>query len=259
MTNSNIKVAFADDNLIVRRLLRSIVKGEEDMQLVGEADNGADIVSIIRDRKPDVVIIDIIMSKMDGIDVIRKIKVDKSVKKIPVFIAISAVGDDRITKEAFAAGAKYYILKPIEKDVLVEKIHWALAKEHERKAQEQNGTGRYSETEVNIVNLLLQLGMPVHIIGHKFMRDALTMVIEDRDSINSITKLLYPDIARKNKTTSARVERAMRHAIEVVWTKGDLVLLSDIFGRTAGNIAERPTNSEFIARLVEYMTIHSLT
>ncbi|MGN0406821.1 MAG: sporulation transcription factor Spo0A [Bacteroides sp.] len=256
MENSKIRIVCADDNISVRRVFRNIINEEDDMELVGEAMNGADLITIIKDKKPQVVILDIIMPKIDGIEVIKKIKADDSIKNKPVFIAVSAIGDDRITKEAFDAGAEYYIMKPVDRDILIERIHWALKQDNERKKKEElKRRNTYTDIEIKVVDILLKLGMPVHIIGQRFMREALIMTMNDRECVSSITKLLYPDIARKNKTTATRVERAMRHAIEVVWTKGDKEWLEEIFRRPAGDISTRPTNSEFIARMAEYISI----
>ncbi|MDD6797581.1 MAG: sporulation transcription factor Spo0A [Clostridia bacterium] len=256
MENGKIRIVCADDNISVRRIFRNIINEEADMELVGEAMNGADLITIIKDKKPQVVILDIIMPKIDGIEVIKKIKADESIKNKPVFIAVSAIGDDRITKEAFDAGAEYYIMKPVDRDILIERIHWALKQDNERKKKEElKRRNTYTDIEIKVVDILLKLGMPVHIIGQRFMREALIMTMNDRECVSSITKLLYPDIARKNKTTATRVERAMRHAIEVVWTKGDKEWLEEIFRRPAGDISTRPTNSEFIARMAEYISI----
>ncbi len=256
MENSKIRIVCADDNISVRRVFRNIINEEDDMELVGEAMNGADLITIIKDKKPQVVILDIIMPKIDGIEVIKKIKADESIKNKPVFIAVSAIGDDRITKEAFDSGAEYYIMKPVDRDILIERIHWALKQDNERKKKEElKRRNTYTDIEIKVVDILLKLGMPVHIIGQRFMREALIMTMNDRECVSSITKLLYPDIARKNKTTATRVERAMRHAIEVVWTKGDKEWLEEIFRRPAGDISTRPTNSEFIARMAEYISI----
>lgn len=256
MEGDKIKIVCADDNIAVRRVFREIINEESDMELVGEAVNGLDLLSVIKDKKPKVVILDIIMPKLDGIEVIKKVKADDNIKQKPIFIVVSAIGNDRITKEAFEAGVEYYILKPVDKDILVERIHWALAQDKERKkVEELKRINTYTDMEIKIMDILLKLGMPVHIVGQRFMREALIMTMKDRECVSSITKLLYPDIARKNKTTPARVERSMRHAIEVVWTKGDCDWLEEIFGRPAGNISTRPTNSEFIARMAEYISI----
>lgn len=256
MENSRIKIVCADDNIAVRRVFRDIINEETDMELVGEAVNGADLMTLIKSKKPDVAIIDIIMPKLDGIEVVKKINSDINIKHKPIFIAVSAIGDDRITREAFAAGVEYYIVKPIEKKVFVEKIHWALEQDREHKRVEKlKKKNAYTDIEIKVADMLLKLGMPVHIVGQRFMREALIMTMNDRECVGSITKLMYPDIARNNKTTPTRVERAMRHAIEVVWTKGDTVWLEEIFKRPAGDISTRPTNSEFIARLAEYISI----
>lgn len=256
MENDKIRVVCADDNISVRRVFRDIINAESDMELVGEAMNGYDLITLIKDKKPQIVILDIIMPKIDGIEVIKKVKADESIKNKPVFLAVSAIGDDRITREAFDAGVEYYILKPVDRNILIERIHWALNQGNERKKKEElKRNNTYTDIEIKVVDILLKLGMPVHIIGQRFMREALIMTMNDRECVSSITKLLYPDIARKNKTTATRVERAMRHAIEVVWTKGDKEWLEEIFRRPAGDISTRPTNSEFIARMAEYISI----
>lgn len=256
MENRKITIAYADDNIAIRRVYKSIFKEENDFDVVGEACDGQELISLIKEKKPQVVVLDLIMPKIDGIDVIRKIKADDDIKHKPAFLTISAVGDDKVTKEAFEAGADYYILKPIDKETLIQRIHWAVEQgEQKKRAEEIRKQNNYTGIEIKVADLLLKLGMPVHIIGQHFMREALIMTMNDRECVSSITKLLYPDIAKKFKTTPMRVERAMRHAVEVVWTKGDLKWLEEIFRRPAGDIATRPTNSEFIARMAEYMSI----
>lgn len=256
MGDKRITVAYADDNLAVRRLYKGILKEDEELEPVGEAANGLELLSLIRDKKPKVVVLDIIMPKLDGLDVIRRVQEDDGIRPKPVFIAVSAIGDDRITREAFEAGAQYYIMKPLEKDVLLQRIHWAVDwDDQKRKSEAARRRNTYTDVEITVADMLLRLGMPVHIIGQHYCREALCMAMNDRECVSSITKLLYPDVARKFRTTPARVERAMRHAIEVVWTKGDGRWLQEIFRRPAGNVATRPTNSEFIAGMAEYMAI----
>jgi two-component system response regulator (stage 0 sporulation protein A) len=222
--------------------------------LVGQADNGKDIYDIIREKKPDVVLLDIIMPKMDGLTIMEKVSNDQMIKKRPAFIVISAVGQDRITEDAFNLGANYYILKPFDNDVVLSRIKTVGGRETKRgevRMNEYKPQPQERNLELDVTNIIHEIGVPAHIKGYQYLRDAIILSVEDMEMLNSITKILYPTIAKKHQTTSSRVERAIRHAIEVAWSRGKMDTIDALFGYTVSNGKGKPTNSEFIALIAD--------
>lgn len=252
-----LKVAIADDNECMLRILGDVISNEADLNLVGKATNGEETLNIIREKEPDVVLLDIIMPKLDGLSVMERIRDDKNIKNVPTFIVVSAVGQQGITEDAFNLGANYYIMKPFDNDVLINRLrciknvsqnHFGNVRMTSNSSAELN-TNQVSDRslESNVTNIIHEIGIPAHIKGYQYLRDAILLSIKDNDIINSITKVLYPTIAKKYQTTSSRVERAIRHAIEVAWNRGNTETLNDLFGYTVSNGKGKPTNSEFIA------------
>ena len=250
-----LNVAIADDNERMLNLLGEIVESDKDLKLVGKAMDGEDIYHIIRDKEPDVVLLDLIMPKIDGISVMEMIGADKTVKKQPNFIIVTAIGQERITEDAFEKGANYYIMKPFNNRMLLDKI------KHVNRVYRPAAPDRELESsrkdlpeydlEEEVTDMIHEIGIPAHIKGYHYLRDAIIMAVEDMDVLNAITKILYPTVAKKNQTTSSRVERAIRHAIEVAWTRGKLETIDEMFGYTVSSGKGKPTNSEFIALLAD--------
>ena len=253
-----LNVAIADDNEKMVEVLGQIIEEDKDLELVGKAHNGEEICNIIREKEPDVVVLDIIMPKMDGLAVMEKFANDKSLKKIPSFIVVSAVGQERITENAFNLGADYYILKPFDNQMLLNRI------KHVRRAGERRirQIGRQPERtednpvpvrnlETDVTNIIHEIGVPAHIKGYQYLRDAIILSVNDMEMLNSITKILYPTIAKKHQTTASRVERAIRHAIEVAWSRGKMDTIDELFGYTVSTGKGKPTNSEFIALIAD--------
>ena len=249
-----LNVAIADDNERMLNLLGEIVESDKDLKLVGKARNGEDIYHIIRDKQPDVVLLDLIMPKMDGISVMEMIGADKTVKKQPNFIIVTAIGQERITEDAFEKGAAYYILKPFRNETILQRIK--SSGHAEKSVTPYTDYTVYAEPseedlETQVTELLHEIGIPAHIKGYHYLRDAIMMAVDDMDVLNAITKILYPTVAKKYQTTSSRVERAIRHAIEVAWSRGKLDTLDELFGYTVSNGKGKPTNSEFIALIAD--------
>lgn len=253
-----LNIAIADDNERMINLLESIIKEDKDLELVGQADNGKDIYNIIKEKEPDVVLLDIIMPKVDGLTVMEKINRDSTIKKHPAFIVVSAVGQDRITEDAFNLGAYYYILKPFDNDMILNRIKHLKNKSSGR-VREIRKVGTYDNKsdymeknlEVDVTNIIHEIGVPAHIKGYQYLRDSIIMSVEDMEMLNSITKILYPTIAKKHQTTPSRVERAIRHAIEVAWSRGKMDTIDELFGYTVSTGKGKPTNSEFIALIAD--------
>lgn len=210
---------------------------------------------IIKNRQPDVVLLDLIMPKMDGLTVMEQVNQDNSVNKRPYFIVITAVGQERITEDAFNKGANYYVMKPFNNEVLLDRIKSVrkMFRNYEKKNEDGRleGTARGEDLENRVTNMLHEIGIPAHIKGYHYLRDAIIMAVKDMDVLNAITKILYPTVAKKYQTTSSRVERAIRHAIEVAWSRGKLDTLDELFGYTVSTGKGKPTNSEFIALIAD--------
>jgi two-component system response regulator (stage 0 sporulation protein A) len=251
-----INVAIADDNERILDLLGEIISNDEELKLVGKANNGEDMYHLIKEKQPDVVLLDLIMPKMDGLSVMEMVSNDKGLKKHPDFIVVTAVGQERITEDAFKKGASYYIMKPFNNEMVLNRIkHANQVIRHELKPQVSPGTVIDNRPEPNlegrVTDMIHEIGIPAHIKGYHYLRDAIIMAVEDMDVLNAITKVLYPTVAKKHQTTASRVERAIRHAIEVAWSRGKLDTLDDLFGYTVSNGKGKPTNSEFIALIAD--------
>ncbi len=251
----HLSVAIADDNQRILDMLETVISMDKELNLVGKAKNGEEMCQIIKDKQPDVVLLDLIMPKMDGLTVMEQVSQDKNVSKRPYFIVVTAVGQERITEDAFNKGANYYIMKPFNNEMLLKRIKSVrkMFRYNEKKSEDTKTENavRGENLENRVTNMLHEIGIPAHIKGYHYLRDAIIMAVEDMDVLNAITKILYPTVAKKYQTTSSRVERAIRHAIEVAWSRGKLDTLDELFGYTVSTGKGKPTNSEFIALIAD--------
>ena len=274
MSSKKIEVLIADDNREFGDILCEYLSNQDDIQVVGLARDGLEAVDLILQNAPDIAILDIIMPHLDGLGVLEKIA-ESNLDKKPLFIVLSAVGQDKITQRALALGAEYYIVKPFDMDVLVNRIrqlkdntylhavstslsssistHKSDFFNTEKRPAHISNTSR--SLEVEVTNIMHEIGVPAHIKGYQYLRDAIMMVVKDLDVINSITKLLYPSIAKDYNTTPSRVERAIRHAIEVAWSRGQVEAIDALFGYTVNIGKGKPTNSEFIAMIADKLRL----
>lgn len=255
---NKLNVAIADDNEKMVEILGKMIDEDKDLELVGKAHDGEEICNIIKEKEPDVVVLDIIMPKMDGLSVMEQIANERNLKKTPAFIVVSAVGQERITEDAFSLGADYYMLKPFDNQMLLNRI------KHVRRGSERRFCGIERQVvceekavyggrnlESDVTNMIHEIGVPAHIKGYQYLRDAIILSVNDMEMLNSITKILYPTIAKKHQTTPSRVERAIRHAIEVAWGRGKMDTIDALFGYTVNMGKGKPTNSEFIAMIAD--------
>lgn len=263
----NVNVVIVDDNPMILNTLDEVISSEAGLSVIGRADNGKDAIDMIKDTQPDVVLLDLVMPQMDGITVVENIKKKTSMLKNPAFIILSAVGGEQMTEEAFQAGANYFLMKPFDKDILVNKIRRigkrpvrpvpgkVLEAPLKAATPEEAAMNREEymkeHLETDITKMLHELGIPAHIKGYQYLRDAISMVVRDREMMEAVTKILYPEIAKKNYTSSSRVERAIRHAIEVAWGRGSLEVIDELFGYTISTGKGKPTNSEYIALIAD--------
>lgn len=254
-----LNVAIADDNEKMLQLLGNIVKSDEELEVIGTAKNGEDAYKMIKEKEPDVVLLDIIMPKLDGLGVLDKVNNDHSIKKMPSFIIISAIGQERITEDAFERGACYYIMKPFNNDMVIDRIKNVRKRSLKNSQKDARTVNPYEKQEefmernleTDVTDIIHEIGVPAHIKGYQYLREAIIMSVADIEMLGSITKILYPTIAKKFQTTPSRVERAIRHAIEVAWSRGKMDTIDELFGYTIHNGKGKPTNSEFIALIAD--------
>ncbi len=266
-----IKVLVADDNNDFTMTLSTYLREEEDMEIVGVARDGNEAYAMVMDLKPDILLLDIIMPHLDGLGVLEKIATS-NMEKRPLSIILSAVGQDKITQKAIGLGAQYYIVKPFDISVLIKRMKDLknYQPEQSRSFIAREIKNQYIDIapekkkdqgnlEALVTNIIHEIGVPAHIKGYQYLREAIMMVIKDTDVINQITKQLYPEIAGKYGTTPSRVERAIRHAIEVAWGRGEQNTVESIFGYTISASKGKPTNSEFIAMIADKLRLELKT
>ena len=252
---SKIRVVVADDNELMLDMMSTILKNDDDIEVVAELTDGLNILSVIQEKEPDIILLDLVMPLIDGLGVMEQIRDNKDkFKKQPAIIVITAANQEKITENAFSLGASYYILKPFDSTLLLNRIKQTYKEMNETKPAKQIGSLAETSTEdvvynleADVTNIIHEIGVPAHIKGYQYLRDAIIMSVNDSDVLNSITKILYPSIASKYKTTSSRVERAIRHAIEVAWSRGKMDTINELFGYTVSHGKGKPTNSEFVA------------
>ena len=262
-----ITVLIADDNEEFSKTLATYLKNQEDMEIIGIAKDGLEALSIIGEKEPDVAILDVIMPHLDGLGVLEKVNNNTKLNKKPICIMLSAVGQDKITGKAISLGAEYYVVKPFDIELLLQRIREIknfrpngsnnfIRKENQKVPYiNVNKVKEEDHLEVLVTNVIHGVGVPAHIKGYQYLREAIIMVVNDIDVINQITKSLYPRIAAKFETTPSRVERAIRHAIEVAWGRGEVTLMENIFGYTVSAAKGKPTNSEFIAMIADKLRL----
>lgn len=251
---SKINVAIADDNQRMVEMMTEILQQERDIDVIASADNGETAVEVIKEKQPDVVLLDIIMPKLDGIGVLERLK-EEHMEKKPTVIMLSAMGQENVCEEAMELGASYFILKPFDSNMVIRKIKQlksgqSIPRPLVSMMEEKSGITK-NYLEIIITNMIHEIGVLAHIKGYQYLRDSIMMAVYDMDILNSITKQLYPTIAERFSTTPSRVERAIRHAIEVAWGRGKMDTIDALFGYTVHAGKGKPTNSEFIALIAD--------
>lgn len=253
----NVRVAIADANEDFRMLMADTISMEEDMSIVGTAGDGMEAISLIEQKYPDVLIMDIVLTKIDGFGVLKKLS---GMKNKPAVIVVSGFVNDTVVQESAEFGASYFMPKPCDIPALLGRIRQIKGNQYSARTPREllNGSLVYQENqslETVVTDVLHEIGVPAHIKGYQYLREAIILSINDMEIINSVTKVLYPTVAQKFNTTSSRVERAIRHAIEVAWDRGDIETLQKFFGYTVSNVKGKPTNSEFIAMIADCLSL----
>jgi len=255
-----IRVILADDNKDLCDIIKSYLDKQDDIEVVDVAFDGEEAYAKIIEKQPDVCILDGIMPKLDGLGVLEKLGKSKNPDKGPICIMLSGLTHEKVTQNAMNLGAEYYIAKPFDMESLVMRIRQLKEKispESGVKAGNPDKAKLFGgmNLETKVTNILHEIGVPAHIRGYHYMREAIIMAVDDIDVLNYITKELYPSIAKKCNTTPSRVERAIRHAIEVAWGRGKVDAIDSLFGYTVSNNKGKPTNSEFIALIADRLRL----
>lgn len=255
-----IRVLVCDDNNLLRTRIATYLESQEDISCCDTAPNGAQAVTMLGAQHYDVVLMDIILQQVDGFGVIEQVC---QMQTPPRVIVISALAQDEIIRRVCELGAYYYIIKPFSLESLYARIKESQsvmpAMERELLRPGARAMPPIKSLDERIANVFLAVGIPAHIKGYHFLRDAVKLVYKDRTIINCITKELYPGVATIHQTTPSKVERAIRHAIEVAWQRGKIENINGIFGYTIYNSHEKPTNGEFIALIADKLIMDDLT
>ena len=249
---NSTKILITDENNVARSTLRDELKSQG-YSNVYEASNGEEALAMITTILPDIVIIDVLLSKLDGIGVIRQAKKELR-DDAPIFIVTSIVSNHNMLVEANNAGASMCMIKPVNTESLVYHIENLLPNDLDILSLSSENSSS-NDLESQVTKIIHQIGVPAHIKGYQYLRTAIILTVNDSDIINSVTKILYPTVAKKYQTTTSRVERAIRHAIEVAWDRGDVEVLNSYFGYTIQNNRGKPTNSEFIAMIADNLRL----
>ena len=267
-----IKIVLADDNKDFCQVLKEYLSNEDDIEILGIAKDGVEALQLVKEKQPDLLVLDVIMPHLDGLGVIEKLNA-MNLEKMPKIIVLSAVGQDKITQTAINLGADYYIVKPFDFVIFINRIRELVLNKPvvpQAKASKQvtelqmSRTNDYQKAssgniEAEITNIIHEIGVPAHIKGYLYLREAIKMVIDNVELLGAVTKELYPSIAKNFNTTPSRVERAIRHAFEVAWSRGKVDTINQLFGYTVHTTKGKPTNSEFIAMIADKLRLeHSI-
>jgi len=237
------KVLVADASEESRMLLEDAIRETGEFSVVGSAATGPEALSLAERLTPDLIVMDLMLPELDGMSVIKRLPRENR----PKIIIVSSLCTDKTVSEAMDEGVYYFLNKPCEKDALLERMRLAVAP-----AQTVDHS---IELKNRVTAIIHEIGVPAHIKGYQYLREAIIITVENMDVINAVTKVLYPEVAQRFGTTPSRVERAIRHAIEVAWDRGDLETLQKFFGYTVSNTKGKPTNSEFIAMIADRLEL----
>lgn len=256
---SNIKLVIADDSNDLVKTISNFIEKQNDMEVIFSCNDGKVLLDYLKKNSCDVLLLDIFMPECDGVKVLQELKFNKDIYNNPLkTIVFSAFSNDKLMRKVSDLGADYFIVKPVNFNNLLEIIKDFKTKSEDIapgiNAINLNKNNAY-DLDTEITTLLHEVGVPAHIRGYLYLREAITMVYKNVEVLAGITKVLYPEIARRYQTTASRVERAIRHAIEVAWLRGNVDAISDIFSYTISYHKSKPTNSEFIAIIADRLRI----
>ena len=242
--DAKIRVMLADASAEFRLLLREALEETGEFQVVGETGDGSQVAALAAETHPQILLLDTMLPVLDGIGVLRQLR---EREERPRTIVLSAFYNDRMIHEAVDLGAYFFLPKPVSEASLMEHMRRAVAPPAQREPVPQ--------LEGMVTAIIHEIGVPAHIKGYQYLREAIIITVDDMEVINAVTKVLYPEVAKRFSTTPSRVERAIRHAIEVAWDRGDLETLQKYFGYTVNSAKGKPTNSEFIAMIADRLQL----
>ncbi len=248
-----LRVLVADDTTELGNTCRKILN-EYGMETMLCEKDGLKVLDCVRKNKPDVVVADVFMPNLDILGILDNLR-NSEIKEKPLVMAMSSYDNPRLEKETLSAGASYYFIKPFDIKNMAERIRILTKHNDNNSSFDSQIAPDNNDLELMVTEILHQIGVPAHIKGYHYLREAIVMSVNNNEVINSVTKILYPTVAKHHKTTSSRVERAIRHAIEVAWDRGDVDVLNSYFGYTIQNNRGKPTNSEFIAMIADKLRL----
>ncbi len=253
------RILIADANPDFCKLLKDLISTESDMEVAATASDGIEALARITELMPDVVLLDLVLPKLDGLEVLRRIPETGAHSHV---IVLSGFVNSKVVADCSARGADYFMPKPCDAPALLSRIRQLAGADKPAiptAGFDCRSTPQPSRQDVNleavVTDIIHEIGVPAHIKGYQSLREAIILTINNMDMINAVTKVLYPEVAKKFGTTPSRVERAIRHAIEVAWDCGDIETLQKFFGYTVSNIKGKPTNSEFIAMIADCLSL----
>ena len=269
MQESKINIIIADDNREFCNILKDYILTQKDMVVTGIAENGVEVLRLIEEKKPDLVVLDMIMPILDGLGVLERLNT-MDLDPMPRIIVLSAVGQDKIAQRAMSLGVDYYVVKPFDMEVFIRRIRQMsnnticsvdVKNTHTYIDNNEIKNNRNQSPDIDMIsqitNVMHEIGIPAHIKGYTFVREAISMVVNDVELLSAVTKELYPLIGEKFNTTASRVERAIRHSIAVAWSRGQRETINKIFGYSIRNEKGSPTNSEFIAMVADKLILEN--
>ena len=242
---------MADANEEFRRIFTAALAEEPDMELAGETGEGPEAVRLAERYSPDVVVMDLVLAKTDGLEVLQELA---QLTQRPRVLVLSSFVRGNVAELAADRGADYYMMKPCKLTSVLERVRQLANGVGAGEAGEQAET-QDRNLESTVTAIIHEIGVPAHIKGYQYLRESILIAVKDMEVINAVTKILYPEVAKRFGTTASRVERAIRHAIEVAWDRGDLETLQKYFGYTVSNAKGKPTNSEFIAMIADRLQL----
>ncbi|MGI6028192.1 MAG: sporulation transcription factor Spo0A [Candidatus Heteroscillospira sp.] len=251
---SKLRVLIADSNEDFRTILTEIISDEEDMEVVASAGDGRQTIELVREHEPDVLLMELVLPKLDGFGVLQQLA---ELDTKPAVVVTSAFVTDSVMAKCSELGATLFLSKPCDTASILSRIRLASDMRSHALTRGSGAPELRNEPslEAVVTEVIHEIGVPAHIKGYQYLREAIILAINDMEVINAVTKVLYPAVAKKFGTTPSRVERAIRHAIEVAWDRGDLETLQKFFGYTVSNIKGKPTNSEFIAMIADCLSL----
>ena len=238
-------VLLADANEEFRTMLREEIERSEEFTVVGSVGDGTEALALLAQRRPDLLVLDLMLPGMDGLTLLRQAQTQGQLPKV---VVTSAFCTDRVVSDAMALGVGYFLPKPCEIGALLDRMQSVFG-------QAATPEERTAALKNLVTSVIHEIGVPAHIKGYQYLREAIMIAVDDMEVINAVTKVLYPAVAKRFGTTPSRVERAIRHAIEVAWDRGDLETLQKYFGYTVSNAKGKPTNSEFIAMIADRLVL----